>query len=247
MKKFKSKIGSFKSQKIVNLLVLSIFFGINIPVAAWAESLILNQNILAGGLSLLEMPEDIEFPPLRVGNEDLENFAVPKLAEIAAIDSEGEEVATGLNTDLEDIGQILAKQKITIEDLRFAGGFQLDVSVSAFKDDQKELLIPVSNLGVLTFNANNMAFKGDYVLSPGIEDIQTPLFGNPESSSDYTMFAASEENPENSLPMNLIYAPANAGGRAGKWELYPAFKLVIPAKTPTGLYAAEVTYTLSEI
>ncbi len=216
-------------------LISSVFFLANIPIASYAANVTISQTINAGDLTVVEMPTDINFPRVKLGGEETLNFAVPRIPD----PNIPEEYRS-----YEEVGGE-ASERIALRDLRYDGGFRLQIEVSQMENSEREGIIPVGNIGVLTFHRQGDLQKSERV-SAGGEPVEAPLGGDPDQAGDYYLFEPQEANPGVSVPVTILDGTILEGeGRIGEWETYPAFMLKLPADLPVGKYVGSVTYTFS--
>jgi len=215
----------------------------NIPLNLYASNLALIQTIDFGELTMAIMPTDISFPPIEIDKEDVENFAIPDISHSDELEGDAAEVAEGVKipNKKKDVFK-----KIVIEDLRFKGGFSLQIVAEKMINKSGPGSLPVENIGLLTFHENKEGMKKQSRVTAETSPVKATLNGDPSKTENYKMFESSQENSNLSLPLTILNGNVTreGKGRIGQWEVYPAFKLKLPANLTPGTYAGKVTYTL---
>jgi hypothetical protein len=213
----------------------------NLPLFVFANDLTLVQVVESGELSFVQMPTDIVFPAVEILDKQIENFAIPEFVNLDEVNHEGLLELSGISdASLEQVTQGIEQKidKIVVADLRYSGGFRLEMAVSPMENESDVGEISIDKIGFLLFR-DESEFRNLEKLKGNAKPVFSDFLGDPKESEQYK----SVVSEAGLVIVDGSVADADSG-RLGRYEFFPAFKLKLSPDLPEGKYVGEVVYTL---
>jgi len=216
-------------------------------------------NLIWAGVVLCQTEENAESNVNVIRLSSLSFFAIPANLDFGSVRTPSQKTAafSDQGVDGTQETQLPEARRLTVQDTRDNGGFDVTLSANSDFTDQNSDTIPINNMRIVTTpllqNVNGTTYEGviyetdftpDYHDNPVNAEVKTSAV---DFGSESTFTAVNNNTLDTQTPVDVFHAPLSSSqGRSGRMSVGVAAMLYIPPFTAPGVYTTTMTWTLTD-